>query len=386
MSLLDVYKNIKHYLYYLRAKKLPGGLLPTPPDDRDFQTGIFGWFGYTPKKKVHAIKTLSVKDQGNFNTCQWCACTVQKEVDEGVILSVRFLVAAGRFMGLVSGNGFSDLRSGQKVLQKIGILEAGIIPENISDWSKYSDLNIELFTDRAAKHKISSFWFATTRDDLIKLLEEGRIILSGLKWFSGYNRGGGFSLPWLIYSVIGYLIGGHAFVIKGFAHDFLSVKNERLVVGKGGRLVYICQNSFSQKWGATFVTDDGVRHEGCFFVDADFMDMNNYGYITNLDDIDKSLGKLLNNYDGKSVQAKGKRAIFHIQGGKKKLYPNWETFLAWGGNERGFVILDDEMSSALERVEEGDNMDITKSVHWAFLKNVKEANRIPALLELLYKK
>jgi hypothetical protein len=356
--------KLSHFLYWLLIAKKNSGLLPTPEDFRDFQTGIFGWGTYTPKHTRKINQTLSVKNQRNLNTCQWNATTAQKEPDEDCLLSTRLLVAKGKKMGLVEGDGFSNLRSGQKVLQDYGAVEEGLFTEPIINgniiWDEYIRLNPDLYTDRASKHKISSFWAVSSRNDLLKLLDEGRIIATGTMWYSGFNQGGGFSSPWIISSKVGYQIGGHAFVIVGYDLNY------------HGKKVYICQNSYGKEWG----------DKGLFYVTMDYMDGNNYGYYTNLDDVDKELGKFINDYDGQNVRGKGTPGIFHIQNGKKKAYPNMETFLAWNGKRRGFVEVD---KAILDKVENGDIMDIKKSDYWTFLKDVQEANRLDALIQLIYK-
>jgi len=355
------YKAITHLPYKI-FKARGSGLKRSPKDDNDFQTGIFGWFEYKPKYIEHIIKTLSVRNQKSLNTCQWNATTVQKEPDEKGRLSVKSLVIKGKMLGYISGNGYSNLRDGQKVLQKWGILSEGLIDETVtSDWEKYSDPKAIQYLDKeAAKHKISSYWSVSSRNDALKLLDDDRIIATGLKWYTGWNVGGGFSFPWLISWIIGLLVGGHAIVIIGYNLNYRGTK------------VYICQNSYGGGWG----------DHGKFYVSMDYMDKKNYGYWTNLDEIDKELGKFMMDYDGKNVKGKGDSSIFHIQKGTKKPYLNWESFLAWNGKVRGFVEVD---KNTLDKIPKGEIMDITKTDYWQFLKDVKEADRLPALLELLNK-
>lgn len=338
------------------------GLKKTPIDSRDFKTGIFGWFDYKPKHTKHIIKTLSIKDQHPHNTCQWNATTVQKEVDEKIKLSVRSLVIKGKQMGLITSNGFSNLRSGQKILQKWGILPEGTIDENVSGWNNYSNINaIKSLDDIADRHKISSYWSVSGRNDALKLLDDNRILSTGSKWYSGFNETGGFSLPWIIYKIVGWYIGGHAYVLIGYDLDY------------NGREVYIAQNSFSKKWA-----DDGK-----FYIDMGWLDKNNYGYFTNLDEIDKELGQFIIEYNGKNVKGKGDSSIFHIQNGKKKPYMSWLSFLAWEGMTRGFTEVDKNL---LDRVEKGDIMDFKKTNYWKFLKDVEESKQLDKMLEILAKK
>lgn len=332
--------------------------MPTPKDDRDFNTGIFGWFDYKPKHTRHEIETLSVKDQNPLNTCQWCATTVQKEVDEKCRLSVRSFVIKGKQLGYVSRDGFSNLRDGQKVLQKWGILKEGIISERITSWDHYSDPKVLDGKDKeAAKHKISSYWNVGSRNDALKLLDDGRVISTGLKWYTGFNVSGGFSFPWIISKIIGLLVGGHAIIIKGYDLKYKLKK------------VYICQNSFGAWWGLN----------GNFYIEMDHMDKANYGYFTNIDEIDKDVGGFLTSYDGKNVKGKGS-SIYYIQRGKKKPYPHWPAFISFNGKRKGFTVVEQEL---LDKVEVGDIMDIKKSYYWDFLKDIKEDKQLDKLLEII---
>lgn len=355
---MDITK-ITHIPYkVLKAK--PSGLLPTPKDERDFGTSIFNWFGYTPQHIRHIIETLSIRNQGSLNTCQWNATTVQKEPDEEMKLNTRLLVCKGNKLGLVSGDGFSNLRSGQKVLHDWGIPAKDVLPEIANAWKDYISPNPDLYQDRASQHKIGSYWSVSSRNDVLKLLDDNRIVVTGIMWWTGFNQGGGFKDPWIIYQHVGYKVGGHAFVIIGYDMNY------------HGRKVWICQNSYGSSWG------DG----GKFYIDMDYMDDENYGYFTNIDDIDKDVGKLITEYDGQNVKGAGDPGIFHIQKGQKKAYPDWESYLAWNGKRRGFHEVDLDV---LKRVPDGDIMDIKKSDYWDFLKDVKESNRLEALLEKLNK-
>jgi len=355
------YQAITHLPKLLKAQGR--GLKKTPHDPRDLPTGIFGWFDYKPKHQQHVIPTLSVRDQKGFNTCAWNVATTQKEIDEGMRLSVRSLVIAGKKMGYVSGNGFSNLRDNQKVLQKWGILKEGLIPENPSnEWKKYSDPKaIQGLDAEAAKHKIASYWKVTSRNDALKLLDDGRTIATGMKWYTAFNMSGGFRMPWIIYKVIGALVGGHAIKIKGYDLKYK------------GKKVYHCQNSFGKRWGLN----------GDFFIAMDYMDKKNYGYYTNLDEINDELGKFIVKYDGQNVKGKGDSGIFHIQAGKKKPYTSWLSYLSWEGTARGFMEVE---KNILDQVEEGEMMDFKKSKYYKFIKDVEESNQMDKLLEILLNK
>lgn len=254
--------KLKHLLnlYVFRAK--PSGLIREEKDPRDFDLGIL-WFGsYTPKSTRKIIKTISIKNQSEKNNCQWQASTVQKEVDEGVVLSARSLSTYGQRQGMVTGNGFSSLSSGQKALQDWGIAEQQTVGgEAIDDWGAYTAINLANITEEAATHKTKSYWSAGSRDNILKAIDEGHILTTGIDWYTGYNQGGGFSAPWIITKELGWKVGGHAIVLIGYDLNYY------------GRKVYIFQNSYGSEWG----------DNGKFYIDMDFFDRVNYGTYANLD-------------------------------------------------------------------------------------------------------
>lgn len=365
-----MFKKIKDLFYFIFIVN-KSGLEKLPPDLRDFTTGIFGWGEYSPKHKLWVIPTLSVKDQHQFETCQWNATIVQKEVDEGIKLSVMKLVSWAKRNGYISGKGLSNLRSGQIALNKYGAEPMVAGEEEITDWNTYSNQSLNM--SEAEKHKISSFWSVSSKYDLMKLLDDNRIVTTGIDWFSGFNQGGGFSFPWLILKAIGYLTGGHALPIVGYQ------------IGYQGRNVFILQNSYSKLWGdtRTFTLDDGrkITMSGLLYIDMDYLISDDYGLFTNLD-MGVDIGKFLNDYDGKNVKGTGP-AIYYIQQGKKKVYPDWLSYLSYNGLSVGFQAVDNDV---LSKVPDGDIMDITKSEYWPFLINLKSPENMNQLLEILHKK
>ena len=348
--------KITHLVYKFKAQ--PSGLLPTPKDERDFNTGIFGWFDYKPKHDKHIIKTVSIKNQLPFNTCQWNATGVQKENDEHEPLNVRTLVSRGKKMGLISGNGYSNLRSGQKVLAEWGICPKDAIKESITNWAVYSSANTNILSKQASKRKIATYWSVSSKNDILKLLDNDRIITTGLEWYTAFNQSGGFRHPWIISAKRGYRVGGHAVAIIGYIFNY------------HGHDVYVCQNSYSDNWG----------DKGRFYIDINYFHKYHWGCYAHIDDINKDVGVFLNAYAGKNVKGKGDSGIFHIQNGTKKPYPNWESYLAWNGLRRGFTEVDKDV---LDQIPKGDIMDIKKTDYWQFLKDVAEGNRLVALLEKL---
>ena len=373
-------KKITHFLYWIFKAK-PSGLLPTPKDPRDFNVGIFGWFDYQPKHTIHLIKTLSVKDQKNRNTCQFEATAVQKEVDEKEKLSVRSIVTYGKRNGMVSGNGFSKLSDGCKILKDWGIQPEGLISEYEKNWNIYS--NASLNSVEANKRKIQSHWSANTKSEVLKLLDNNRILKTAIDWYTGFNQGGGFSYPWIISKPLGYKIGGHSFVKIGYILGYKGIdNNKKIVIGEVGTDVYVYQNSYGEDWGATVIDDSGNVHKGLFFIDMNYFHNNNWEIKTNLD-IQSNVGEFLNKYDGKNVKG-SKPTVYSVQQGKLKAYPDELTYLAYNVRDnmiQNYSLVEDEI---IEACQKGDSMDIQYSLYWDYLKTVKgNQARLNTLINIL---
>jgi len=360
-----IYK-IKHFLPYILGKFKGSGYVNLDQDDRDFKLGMFfGLLDYKPKSSKLLLDTLSVKDQDRFNTCVFNSITVGKEIDEGVICSVRSLVAYAQRNGMISGNGFSNLRDAQKCLRDWGIQEEKDIPDgnfcHSNDFSGY--VNTPLDQVKASHHKSKTFWSVSSKDEILKVLDDGRPVHAAMLWFTGYNQGGGFSYPWLITKALGYAVGGHAIEIIGYNLNYQ------------GREVFIIQNSYSKNWG----------DEGKFYVDMDFMvkEINRVGYgaYVNLD-VDSELGAFFNQYDGKDVKGKNSPAIYHIQAGKKKVYLHEMDYYVWNvdKDKMEFELVDD---SILNKVPNGDNMDLKKSIYWPILQHLEKPLNLTRVLKAI---
>ena len=109
----------KKYEVVNGKKYYPSKLKKHKEDFRDFRYHRLMGFSladllgnkYKPKRDFYVIKTLSVKDQHGQNTCTQESATVQKEVQEGMVLSEQSLTCLAKEAGVISGNGYSDLRS-----------------------------------------------------------------------------------------------------------------------------------------------------------------------------------------------------------------------------------------------------------------------------------
>jgi hypothetical protein len=305
---------IKHLIYRIFKAK-GSGLLKIDPEDvkDDFDLGsIFSFFGsYTPQVNEKKIETLSTKDQKSLSNCSFQAATVQKEVDEGVVLSARYLTAKAYQQGLCGFGGWADLKAGQTIMQKFGICEEKDCPSNSNlSFKDYVNIDFTKLDPLAEKHKSKSFWIIRSIDDALKAVDEGHIVTIGMPWYSGFNQGGGFKAPWIITKLIGYFISGHALAKVGFLND---------------KKLSDVQNSYSDKWG----------DNGHLYIDYSFLNkyIKQYGAYANLDiEYDKiSASDIVSKYDLKNVRGTTSGAIYLIYNGNKMPYKNARAFIAYNG-------------------------------------------------------
>ena len=326
-------------------KMFAGGLLPHIDDQRDLKLGIFGWGEYKPLHQRHRIQTLSSKNQFR-NTCTMNGVVLQKEQDENTVLNVMLHVQKMKQLGYISGDGFSDLRSNQIAVQKFGIPEKGFANEDVYDWNKYSAYGwTPEIEANALSHRSHSFWNTSAKNEILKLLDENKVLASGSEWYSGFNMRGGFSSPWIITKPIGQLVGGHAYDIVGYDQNY-----------QGYGMCLIFQNSYGRGYG----------DNGDLYMPIDFALRFIYTCYVQLD-IELDVARFLEKYEGKFVKAQGKPAIYKIQDGKKSPLPDMVTYFSWGGARKGYeVVTTDE----LQAVPEGGVLEMQYSPYWPMIKDL----------------
>ena len=172
--------------------------------------------------------------------------------------------------------------------------------------------------------------------------------------------GGGFSAPWLITENKGYLVGGHAFVIKGYDLNYC------------GKKVYICQNSYGLNWG----------DKGDFYIEMDYFDKVSYERYVQMD-MSIEVAKIVANYQGQFVKDMGSSAIYFITKNTRMPFPDMDTFLAFGGRSKGYTEINHE---ALELIPIGQTMDITQSDYWPYIKDLDKSQWRDALILLISKR
>jgi len=320
-------EKFTHLIPYLSGEFLKPGLLPTPNDERDLKTEHllgFGLWHYTPANQSVYLPPISIKNQNGFNTCQFNATVGRKERDEKVELLVRPFVAYAAHNGLLTGNGFSDMRAGEKILASWGCPEKDFCaslginefqPNGAAySWADYINVPLDKLTENAAKHKSKSYWSVSTVWDAVKLLDQGKASKVAIDWYSGDNIGYGFNAPWLIQKNIGYYIGGHCIVLDGYDMNYQYFSATKL------------QNSFGASWADA----------GQFHITFDMMNtwISKYGAWVDLDieyQPTLSAQDIIQKFDDQNVKGDQGPAIYKIYQGYKLPYANAEAFLSING-------------------------------------------------------
>jgi len=352
------------HLWYRIFRARGSGLLPTPKDTRDYKTKTLGWFGYTPKNQKVFIPPISIKDQNGFNTCQFNATVARKERDEGMPLLVRAFVAYGAKHNYLSGNGWSDMRSGEKILAEWGCPdEAFCATLGITErrpngsaysWNEYINLDLDALTENANLHKSKTYWSVSSVNDVLKLLDDGRCVKVAIDWWSAFNYDGGFRFPWIIKAVIGYLLGGHCIVADGYDQNYQNFK------------VIKEQTSYGD-WG----------DKGHYYITWDLMAkyLTKYGAYTDLD-IERSVADILTECAFKNV--KGTGTVYYIYGGKKHGYPDRLTFDSYPDWTDADIVKVNQAD--LDRIPDGTPMPLYSEIG-VFISRVK--NDPPAKKKLI---
>jgi len=343
----------------------PSGLVPMKEEDYkdDFPLGsIFDFFGdYTPKVSDKVIKTISNKDQKRLSNCSFQAATVQKEVDEEVELSARYLTAKAYQQGLCGKGGWANMKAGQEVLRKFGCCEEKDCPSNSNlSWDQYVNIDFSKLDPLAAKHKTKSYWRIYNINEFIKAVEGNHIVTIGIDWYSGFNQGGGFKAPWIISGPKGYKFSGHAMAGKGYKDK--------------SNLGHI-QNSYSKLWG----------DNGDLYIDYNWLDsqIRRYGAYANLDiEYDKvSAEDIIEKYDwakSNKVNVRGNKqgAIYMIYDGRKYAYRNARAFVAYNGKpydfKNMFVTVPQEAIDDVPDGYGGGLLDGSGGDYWEVAKNLKD--------------
>lgn len=347
--------SIFNYLFrclfkeYINGEKIAiQGLLPHIPDPRDFLfKNLGGWIEYKPKNVRLELPILEIKTQAPNNTCVFHSYAACREQSEKVPLSPRSIVLYAKSKGYLSSDGISSIRNGQQAGIEFGIAEESILNNDNLDWRTYSGVSIsDEIKNNASKHKGKSYFWLTSKNEWLKALDEGHAIHTGFDWYSSYNMSSGFSSPWILPWRRGYKVGGHAVCCIGYDIP---------------QQLMIFQNSFGPDWG----------NNGKFYIKmADIFKENPQAAVT-VDLEGDGLGAFITSHEGHDVKSSDIATIYRIQDGKKRPFPDENTFFAYGGTfeEESYPqTFQDVASSFLNIIPIGDPMDVQSSPFWGKLQ------------------
>jgi len=239
------------------------GLEEFVEDVRDLDIrDLFGDVGaYKPKYTRRDLAPVFEKDQLRKENCSFQTASRVLSVYFGENVSVRWLVAKAWQQGLCNKNGGAQLRNWCKVAQKYGVIFEKDLPSNEDlPWEDYVSLPFAELDPLAAKNKIGSYYRVRNVDEYLKCIDEGYAVALGRYWYSSYNRGGGFTEPWILTTKTkekGFKTGAHA--TAGIGYD----------LNKTATGTDIEANSYSNRWG----------DKGFLYCELDQLqqDMNTYG-------------------------------------------------------------------------------------------------------------
>jgi len=313
--------KIKNFIEALYQRYNGGsGLLAHKEDKRD---KIFGGF-FDKKPKFPSLSLAPKKwvfDQKYFNVCVFASQILSDSYQEGMRFSVKFAVKCAKREGMISGNGFSYLRAGLKIVKKYGRLPYELMPDEINEsWAEYSKWDVTTaMLEEAKKWKAPSYKRINNAGDAIQALESGLTLKTANRWHSGMNNP---KEPNFLIKVIGRYIGGHAF-------PSMSYKADNQILKWWGVL-----QSFGRNYG-----DEGYANIVQLF------QKNNFAVyvvekIKDRTDIQRFHGV----YEGLCVKGSDS-AIYLIDNGHKKPIKNWEAFekMAQYKEKPKFYSVDDEI-------------------------------------------
>lgn len=331
----------------INGKKITiGGLEEHKDDKRDFKVkDLGGWFDYKPLNRVKENNFDSIKNQGVTNTCVWQSYAASREAKEQVPLSPKSMVRYAIKNGLLRGNGFSTLREGQKVGIDFGIAEERFLNNDLEPWSSYAygEMSDIVKTD-AYSHRGKGYFSANSKYERLKTIDDGYAIHTGLTWRTAYNMSGGLRAPYILRIGAGSAVGGHAVSLIGYD------------LNKG---LYKFRNSFGESYG----------DRGCFYVPIATWDKLSQQSYATIDLDENTLAAFLKSYHDKDVKTDDSPAIYKVEDGKLRPYPDALTFHVYGGSFEppSYEVVSNKL---LELLNVGEMMNVENSSNWLKIKRV----------------
>lgn len=203
------------------------GILPSPPDPRDWQYSRIVPIRAIPRK-FRIPHSNPIKNQGDWGTCVGQAGAFAQEMADGnerrkvMQYSPRFLYTLCKdidpFGKEVEG---TDLRSMAKVLAKHGICEESFFPYNLSNRTLYApDVDAMM---NAFPNRVSAYAKLNNLAEIKQAVADGRKVVIAMYLFSNFAKAKDGVVP----MPEGRFWGGHAMCVVGYDDDtqLLEVSN-----------------------------------------------------------------------------------------------------------------------------------------------------------------
>ncbi len=223
------------------------------PDGRDYIKAFGFKTSPKPPKKIDlraSMQPVPVSNQDELGSCvaqAWCDTLEYLSVKSGqshVDLSRLFVYYCARELdGNVQWDAVSTIRSGAKVLAKIGAPVESLWPYNISEFKTRPS---EQAYANAPNQKLSRYERIPNLFSIKSVLAHGIPVVFGFAVYQSFEQaasGGHVPYPVLTGSNREGLLGGHAVVAVGY-------DNTKPYSGAlSGRGCVICRNSWGPQWG-----------------------------------------------------------------------------------------------------------------------------------------
>jgi len=337
---LTIKNNLQAWLYSYRINKLRdqgydvqnAGALDHVEKATDFIYKIGMAFGKKASFETFSLDTGIRFNQSPWNFCIYASRAQGRSMQDGIRWSARWLVKNARRMGFITGDGWSHLRGGNEVAYKVGYLPYELMPDETfgMSWEDYSKWTAEdeKLLEVAAKYKSPGYFKVTTKSDAIEAMENGHILFTAGKWYSGMNDP---EPPNFLLRAQGEYIGGHAY---GYAEYRLRALNWK------------APQTFSANYGdkgAAWVENILGPNQFAIYIESHMPATVRAGYF-------------IGRYEGKAVKGTDS-AIYILEQGLKRPFTSWEGYVAWCATQQidpnSFAKLRDDV---IDAIPTGNNM------------------------------
>ena len=215
------------------------GLIPSPPDFRDWQYGLL--FGVTavPEKYDMTGQCGPIRDQGNFGTCAGQAGSGVKDKHEGAVTSPLYIYDWAKKLDGIPDQEGTYLRTIMQVLLDKGICLESTLPYSRMSWPTMPIIT-EAMDNEAAQFKIGGYARASTMQEIKQSLAADRPVLAGVLVCQSFVNAPGGNIPVPGSMGADNILGLHAILVMGY-------DDNREAAGYKGFFKF--KNSWGEDWG-----------------------------------------------------------------------------------------------------------------------------------------